>query len=672
MVYLDELLFDDSVQHAFTCEPFSNLVQHNQLLDDGATFRLQRDPTEEGAATDFFASADRWCRPVMVRTGPDGALWVVDMYRYMIEHPQWLPKEGQDELRPFFRAGDDRGRIYRVVPRATAAGVPAPAFLKTSGLAAARISADTLIQQLRSSNGWLRDAAQRLLVEQRPDGAVQRLRGLLTSEPRATTRLHALCTLAELQQLQAGDLRAALADAHPGVRRWGVRLAASSGVAADQLPELQRLAGDNDLKVRLELATAAGALPAAVSSEILRDLLLTTNDVWVQSAALSSLHAGNAVAVAEAVAGAGQGQQLEQLGQQAAALGTDFQLASLLLKSTEERGVAGMYVYRPLLVGLLQRLLTDRPRLQRLLDQGETGVALTQALDRAVAEALGERPVSDRPLAVRLLMLDPQLQHRREVVEQLLLPRMEAGLQILVVQGLSTRGFEGAAELLLARWNSLTPAVRREAFQAITGRREWIGGLVTQLESGAVAAGELDAAQRQRLVVAADERLKSRLEKLFAGDADRRAVLEAAKPVLSLQGVAERGAKIFVKRCSTCHRQNGVGHEVGPNLASLTNREPAVLLHAILDPGAAVEAKYLNFVAVTSAGRSVAGMLTTETATGLIFLAAEGRTETLLRSEVEELRSTGKSLMPEGLEKELSHQDLADVLEFVRGLGQSQ
>jgi putative heme-binding domain-containing protein len=104
----------------------------------------------------------------------------------------------------------------------------------------------------------------------------------------------------------------------------------------------------------------------------------------------------------------------------------------------------------------------------------------------------------------------------------------------------------------------------------------------------------------------------------------------------------------------------------------LTSREPAVLLHAILDPGAAVEAKYLNFVAVTSAGRSVAGMLTTETATGLTFLAAEGRTETLLRSEVEELRSTGKSLMPEGLEKELSHQDLADVLEFVRGLGKSQ
>ncbi|MFM7835580.1 MAG: dehydrogenase, partial [Planctomycetaceae bacterium] len=89
MVYLDELLFGSEFQHAFTCEPFSNLVQHNRLIEDGATFRLERDPGEVDAQADFFASRDRWCRPVMVRTGPEGALWVVDMYRYMIEHPQW-------------------------------------------------------------------------------------------------------------------------------------------------------------------------------------------------------------------------------------------------------------------------------------------------------------------------------------------------------------------------------------------------------------------------------------------------------------------------------------------------------------------------------------------------------------------------------------------------------
>ena len=83
------------------------------IADDGVSFKFRRDPAE--SKVDFFASKDRWCRPVMARTGPDGALWIVDMYRYMIEHPQWLPQNGKDELRPWYRSGEDRGRIYRIV-----------------------------------------------------------------------------------------------------------------------------------------------------------------------------------------------------------------------------------------------------------------------------------------------------------------------------------------------------------------------------------------------------------------------------------------------------------------------------------------------------------------------------------------------------------------------------
>ncbi len=115
MIYNDDLLFGrSSLTHAFTCEPFHNLVQHNVLSDEGVSFKARR-PVGEGQL-DFFASEDRWCRPVMVRTGPDGGLWVADMYRYMIEHPDWLPPEGKAELLPHYRLGEDRGRIYRVVP----------------------------------------------------------------------------------------------------------------------------------------------------------------------------------------------------------------------------------------------------------------------------------------------------------------------------------------------------------------------------------------------------------------------------------------------------------------------------------------------------------------------------------------------------------------------------
>ena len=116
MIYRDDLLFNrsDSQQHAFTCEPFHNLVQHNIISDDGVSFGFHRDPAE--SEFDFFASRDRWCRPVMARTGPDGALWVVDMYRYMIEHSEWLPAAGKAEMKPHERRGEEFGRIYRVYP----------------------------------------------------------------------------------------------------------------------------------------------------------------------------------------------------------------------------------------------------------------------------------------------------------------------------------------------------------------------------------------------------------------------------------------------------------------------------------------------------------------------------------------------------------------------------
>ena len=145
-------------------------------------------------------------------------------------------------------------------------------------------------------------------------------------------------------------------------------------------------------------------------------------------------------------------------------------------------------------------------------------------------------------------------------------------------------------------------------------------------------------------------------------------MLKANQPVLKLTGDVARGQALFGKKCTTCHKQGETGHAVGPNLASLTTKSPESLLLAILDPSAAVEGKYLNYVAVTTAGRSLTGILATETGSSITLLAAEGKSESVLRDEIEELRSTSKSLMPDGLEKDLSQQDIADLIEFVRSL----
>jgi putative membrane-bound dehydrogenase-like protein len=153
MIYQDSLLFPATQTTAFICEPFHNLVQALVLTDDGVTFKATRLGAEN--QPDFFASTDRWCRPVMTRTGPDGALWVADMYRYMIEHPQWLPKEGKDELLPHYRLGEDKGRIYRIIKKDT----PSRPIPNLSAL-----TTEAIVEQLNSPNAWIRDKAQQMLL----------------------------------------------------------------------------------------------------------------------------------------------------------------------------------------------------------------------------------------------------------------------------------------------------------------------------------------------------------------------------------------------------------------------------------------------------------------------------------------------------------------------------
>jgi putative heme-binding domain-containing protein len=112
-----------------------------------------------------------------------------------------------------------------------------------------------------------------------------------------------------------------------------------------------------------------------------------------------------------------------------------------------------------------------------------------------------------------------------------------------------------------------------------------------------------------------------------------------------------------------------MGNEVGPDLAALSNKTPLYLLTEILAPNKNVDTRYIEYVAVTKAGRTFTGILASETATSITLKGQEGKEQVLLRSELEEFQSTGKSLMPEGLEKDLSKQDLADLIAYVTSGG---
>src|SRR5439155_5669372 len=141
--YRDELFGREFADSVFICEPVHNLVHREALAPEGISFTSHRGSEE--AEKEFLASTDNWFRPVMVKTGPDGALYIADMYRLVLEHPEWIPEDVKHQLD--LRAGHDKGRIYRIYPEtAVLRKIPRLDQLDVAGLVAA----------LESPNGWQR------------------------------------------------------------------------------------------------------------------------------------------------------------------------------------------------------------------------------------------------------------------------------------------------------------------------------------------------------------------------------------------------------------------------------------------------------------------------------------------------------------------------------------
>ena len=183
-------------------------------------------------------------------------------------------------------------------------------------------------------------------------------------------------------------------------------------------------------------------------------------------------------------------------------------------------------------------------------------------------------------------------------------------------------------------------------------------------------AGEIDPARRQRLASRRNPALQSRAEAVFKHQAQaRKAVVDAYQRVLRIKGDPAAGATVFQKLCASCHRLGKDGVEVGPDLATLNDKSPESLLVAILDPNRALESKFAAFTVATVNGRVLNGLIASESATSVTLRRQDGKDEVLLRSDIDEITTTGQSLMPEGMEKDLRPSDLADVIAYIASYG---
>jgi putative membrane-bound dehydrogenase-like protein len=677
IVYRDELFGPAFTNNTFVSEPVHNLVHREIMAPLGVTFRSQRAVDER--TSEFLASTDNWFRPTMIQTGPDGALWVADMYRAVIEHPQWIPLSWQKKLD--LRAGHDKGRIYRIYPvGAKPRAIPRLDKLDTAGLVAA----------LDSPSGWQRDMAHQMLLWRgdrlrKLPGAVPLLTKLARESKRPLARLHALCVLDGLGGLSPDLLMASLHDTHPGVRRHAVRLCEEHLGKSPKLGNalLERLE-DDDAQVRLQLACTLGEWDDRRAGRALGQLALRDGgDRYMLAAILSSVNKKNLDQMLLAVTRGEPGMStsatrnilIDRLLRLASSLKADRATVTLLLAvgKAEKGKYAGWQV--DALANLLEGLEQRGSSLARLRDTGgkEMKSAIGQvdklftaaratAQDRKAAEA-------ERLRALRLLGrgLDRQAEDRA-LLAGLLVPREAQAVQLAAVGALARLGDRDVPELLLRGWRGHGPAVRVRVMDTLLERPAWPMDLLKAIERKQVLAHEIDAIRRQRLLEHRDERIKTRAVKVLAGaiDRDRQKVIDAYRPALKKKGDPGRGKMLFAKSCASCHKFGGMGHEVGPDLAPLADRPGEYLLIAILDPNRAVESRYINYLAQTKAGRSFTGVLAAETSTSITLLGPDGKTQVLLRANLDSLTSSGKSAMPEGLEKDLKVQDLADLLAYLR------
>ena len=673
MIYRDDLFGPHFAGNAFICEPVHNLVHREVVSPTGLLFTSHRAVDEE--QSEFLASSDNWFRPTTVKTGPDGALWISDMYRHVIEHPQWIPDTWQKKLD--LRAGHDKGRIYRVYPvDKQPRTFPRLDKLDTAGLVAA----------LDSPSGWQRDVAQQLLVIGREPAAVPLLKKAAIEGKNPLYRLHALCSLSGFGPVSEQVLVEAIDDIHPGVRRQAIRLA---GMLRGELSRVllgalknRCLAPDCDPHEQMQLAYTLGEIDEPEAAALLGQLLSTASDnQFIRSALFSSVNDKNIVQVLTTVL-----RETGQTGANAAvigdlmdvsaAFGNDQAVATLVkfvVVRDGDRPQPWKFIALARLLNSLARRsesLVDKLQAAKGADVEQLMVGVERLFETARKVAANENYKPDvRVWAVPLLGRQAARQEADfDLLGSLLTPQSPIEVQDAALRTLGGLHHSRVPGLLLDHWKGFGPSRRSQVLDILLSRDAWAEQLLAAIAEESVARTDVDAARRQRLLEHRSPDVRQKAVKAFAAqvNADRQKVIGQYQMAHTDPGDPVRGAKRFEKACALCHKLAGVGFEVGPDLTSLTNNSSEALLVAILDPNRAVESKFLTYVAQTKSGTTLSGMLASETGNGITLRGPEGKEQTILRSELEELVGTSKSMMPEGLEKDLPPQDLADIIAFVR------
>jgi putative membrane-bound dehydrogenase-like protein len=647
-VYRGSALGEEYYGNVFTCDPTAHLVHREVMKPNGVTFTSWS--PDDGK--DFFASRDEWCSPVNLESGPDGALYVVDMYRAVIEHPEWVPEELKH--RPDQMLGNDLGRIYRVVPvnfkRGQSPNLDGP-------------PSTALMKSLASANAWERETAARLLLERQESAPTGELQAVAIRHASPLARIHALRLLAATRKLSDHVLTSALGDKNERVIEQAILAAADRGSVSKELRGLiAKKQGSRDARVRFQALLAVTSLPDPPKFPV---------DLWEADAILIT-------------SGSRGGEVLARMLEQPEALKSNFkdpgrfigELARLAAASPDERqrliaaeALANQSSYqRPGLTALLAETSRREMPLDDLLAKlsPTTRAHFERALAAARTDAHdADQTEKDRCEAIGLLSF---VDDAAATLTPLAVRESNQNIRLRSIAALAKVNDLEPWQQLLSNFSSATPELQRAILDGMLVEPARVKLLLDEVEARRIKPTEFDANHLKQLLELPDAGNKERAEKLLAAaiPADRAKALADYQVVLTMKANPARGRGVFEKRCATCHRVANVGIQFAPDISDSREKSPAQLLTDIIQPNRAIDSNFFSYTAITNTGQAHTGVLASETSTGVTLKQAEGKSITLRRDEIDELHSDGVSFMPEGLERDIPPQDMADLISFIK------
>lgn len=684
--------YDQSI--TFVAEPVSNIVHVDLLKNDQSSFTAKRigTPTEE-----FLASTDYWFRPVNMYVGPDGALYVLDYYRQIIEHPEWMSEEAIES--GDLLNGNDMGRIYRIT---------GPGSEKTDWNAELPLgdkSTADLIPFLAHSNSWWRLNAQRLIIDRDDASVGPELIKLLDESTDSLGRLHALWTLEGLGLIDQDIIIQGLNDPTPGVRENAVLIAERH---LQEYPELTsilaKMEADPDPRVRFQLLCTLGYDDSDASKQARYNILLKDlADPWVQIAALSADSFKSTDILEEMISNYGSGNnsqynaliyRLSELlvtGGETKAIGSVLSTAVRHIQTGRQQSWESATL-NGLSKGLnakkkpIREIDAKKPELLAIFLNNENASIRKSAFNLMRSAGISDLPKNNPELESKLLtrIHDKELpgDRRADIVEFLSLtyphkdldffealihPEEDVAVQLAALTALNTLDGIEMSHFAITNWEKLSPQIRSAAVQAHLSSAEQVKLFLDAIEKGDIQKSSVDFYRRVRFMTYADDAIKRRARAIFS-QKEEGEINEAYKGALDLKGDREKGKKVFEKSCAICHQVDGeLGTAIGPDLNTVYSWSPEGIMSQVLFPNSSVTVGYELWEIELNDGDRIQGVIANESPTAITVRNVGMDDRVVSRTSIKSLKSMDYSMMPGGFDEIIGVEEMADLIAFLKG-----